>query len=341
MKTKSFLSVLCLSFGSFLQTLNAQNQVNLIASKDNTLYESNNGGFSNGIGVYLFAGKTGHGETRRGLVAFNIANNIPAGSTIDSVKLTLFMSRSISDAQTIRLFRVLADWGEGTSNASVQEGAGASSTSGDATWIHRFFNTSLWARVGGDFATTVSASQAVGGQTVGDSSFYTWGSTPQMVADVQSWLDTPANNFGWLLLGNESASTTVKRFDTRENPASAKRPTLTVFYRLQTSVAEQQLQTPLQFHLAQNYPNPFSGEAKSRSAGNPGTTIRFYLPTASLATLQILDVSGRVIATLVEGKINAGEHTAQWYAENATAGIYFYRLQAGAGVQTKKLIVLR
>ena len=58
---------------------------------------------------------------------------------------------------------------------------------------------------------TVSASQSVG--DIGD---YTW-SSAQMIADVQSWLDNPAINFGWLVLGDESTSTTTKRFDTRES----------------------------------------------------------------------------------------------------------------------------
>ncbi len=57
---------------------------------------------------------------------------------------------------------------------------------------------------------------------------YTWSST-QMVADVQSWLDDPASNFGWLVLGNETTIATAKRFDTRE---SASPPMLTIQYRV-------------------------------------------------------------------------------------------------------------
>lgn len=310
MKTSLFLSVWCFSFGFFLQTLNAQNSVSIPASKDNTLYEDAMGTLSNGKGPHIYAGKTGprgQERIRRCLLAFDLAS-IPAGAIIDSVKLRLLMSQSSSGAQMIQLRRVLANWGEGASNASEPGGGGVPATTGDATWLHRFFNATRWTNAGGDFATTASASQAVGGN-----GFYTWGSTPQMVADVQAWLDTPASNFGWSLLGNEESSMTAKRFDSREIPTAANRPTLTVFYRLQTSVAEQQLETPLQFHLAQNYPNPFSNEASSSTFGgrNPSTTISFYLPTTSPATLQILDVSGRVIATLVDGKINAGEHEVQ------------------------------
>ncbi|MDZ7313002.1 MAG: DNRLRE domain-containing protein [candidate division KSB1 bacterium] len=309
-------------------SVDAQLQISISASKDNTLYESSTGALSNGKGEYFFVGKTGRGEIRRALLAFDVAGNIPAGSVIDSVKLKLFMSRTSTSAgtQEIQLHRVLADWGEGTSNAGANEGTGASATTGDATWIHRFFNTTLWTNAGGDFMTTVSASQSVG-----NTGFYTWGSTPQMVADVQAWLDAPANNFGWLLMGNEEVSSTAKRFDSRENIAPANRPTLTVFYRLQTKV-EQKAQLPLsEFHLYQNYPNPF----------NPSTTIRFYLSAPIHATLKFYDAMGREVETLVDAKLEAGEHRWQWHASGHHNGIYFYRLQVGEFVESRKLILLR
>jgi len=91
----------------------------------------------------------------------------------------------------------------------------------DATWRHRFFDTIFWSMQGGDFSAIVSASQSVG--PVGQ---YTW-SSAQMVADVQSWVNDPVSNFGWLVLGDESAAGTTKRFDTRE---SASPPVLTIQY---------------------------------------------------------------------------------------------------------------
>jgi hypothetical protein len=88
------------------------------ASKDNTLYQSTLGDISNGAGDSFFAGLVGSrggSAIRRGLLAFDIADNIPAGSTINSVTLTLYMSQSRSGAETVELRDVLADWGEGTS----------------------------------------------------------------------------------------------------------------------------------------------------------------------------------------------------------------------------------
>src|SRR5881409_191969 len=198
--------------------------ISIFPSKDNTLYEYNpsEGDLSNALGNHFFAGTTVFGEIRRGVLAFDIAGNIPPGSTIIAASLSMNMSRTIDGtARTIELHKLLADWGEGTSHAPGEEGDGAPATTNDATWRHRFFDTIFWAMQGGDFSATVSASQSVG--PVGQ---YTW-SSAQMVADVQSWLDNPSSTFGWLVLGDESTNATSKRFDTRE---SASPPVLTIEY---------------------------------------------------------------------------------------------------------------
>src|SRR3954447_12316738 len=199
--------------------------VDLNPSKDNTLYEydPNLGDLSNALGDHFFAGKTGQGtgSLRRGLLAFNVAGSIPSGSTITSASLTLNMSKTISGTVTVELHKLLADWGEGTSQASGEEGLGAPATPNDATWRHRFYDNIFWTTQGGDFSATVSASQSVNG--LGP---YVW-SSAQMVQNVQSWLDNPASNFGWLVLGDESTSISSKRFDTRE---SASPPVLTIQY---------------------------------------------------------------------------------------------------------------
>jgi hypothetical protein len=221
---KTLLPLLfALSLGGMAPGLASADIININPSKDNTLYQyvEADGDRSNALGDHFFAGMTAQAEIRRGVVAFDIAGNIPAGSTITSVTLTMNMSRTISDARTVELHKLLADWGEGTSNANGQEGDGAPATTNDATWRHRFYDTIFWTMQGGDFSGTVSASQLVG-----DIGQYVWSSV-QMVADVQSWLDNPASNFGWLVLGDESTSPTSKRFDTRE---STSPPVLTIEY---------------------------------------------------------------------------------------------------------------
>lgn len=214
----------CVVFGVHVA---AADMVTLTASKDNTLYESATGALSNGIGISLFAGRTDDDELRRALLAFDVASAIPAGSTIVSVQLALSVTRvGNSTAYPFELRRVSGDWGEGASNAVIAGGGmGAPAAVGDATWLHRFFNTTLWNNAGGDFAGVASAVQAVG--AVGT---YQWGSTPAMVADVQSWLNAPVTNFGWLLLGDETVTFTAKRFASRENSDVTLVPLLTVSF---------------------------------------------------------------------------------------------------------------
>jgi hypothetical protein len=223
MTSKTLLTAaLAAAIGYTCTALASANIINIMPSKDNTLYEFDpkEGDFSNALGFHFFAGETAMSELRRGVLAFDIAGSIPPGSTITAASLSLNMSRSATNtAYVVELHKLLADWGEGTSIAPGEEGEGAPATTNDATWRHRFFDTIFWTTQGGDFSATVSASQSVGG-----TGHYMW-SSAQMVADVQSWLDNPASNFGWLVLGDETAIATAKRFDTRE---SASPPILTI-----------------------------------------------------------------------------------------------------------------
>lgn len=215
-----------LNFAIFLEPASAS-LVAIEPTGDNTLYESDTGARSNGAGTAMFVGRNSNtsGSIRRGVIRFDIAAAIPAGSVIDSVSLRLSNSAANVDDALIRLHRLAQAWGEGSSVASGGQGSGGPSTSGDATWLHTFYDTSFWTMPGGDFDATLTASATVGGP--GD---FTWNSTPAFVADVQSFLDQPLTNFGWIMVGDESAPGTAKRFSTREETDLALRPLLTVAY---------------------------------------------------------------------------------------------------------------
>jgi hypothetical protein len=88
---------------------------------------------------------------------------------------------------------------------------------------------------------------------------------------------------------------------------------------------------PEEFALLQNYPNPF----------NPNTTIKYRLPEKSSVTLKVFDVIGKEIATLVNEEKSAGSFEVEFNAEILTSGVYFYRLQAGSFVETKKMVLIK
>ena len=101
-------------------------------------------------------------------------------------------------------------------------------------------------------------------------------------------------------------------------------------------VEEQASRLPTAFSLSQNYPNPF----------NPVTTIRFTLPTPAQVDLSLYNLLGQHVATLVSGLREAGVHALRWDGRDdggveLASGVYLYRLQAGARVETRKLLLLR
>lgn len=193
----------------------------LQAAKDNTMYSSNNNS-SNGAGDYIFSGNNQGGSRRRALIAFDIDGSIPQGSVINNVTLTLVMNQTQAGSQLTSLHRVLADWGEAGSHAPGEEGGGGAAATGDATWLYRFFATTTWATLGGDFDPSSSAAVAVA-----DVGPYSW-SSAGMVSDVQDWLDNPATDFGWIIIGNELVSPSAKRFISRQNGSVILRPALEV-----------------------------------------------------------------------------------------------------------------
>jgi hypothetical protein len=94
---------------------------------------------------------------------------------------------------------------------------------------------------------------------------------------------------------------------------------------------EGELGLPKEFSLRQNYPNPF----------NPSTNIEFALPEQAVVSLKVYNLLGREISTLVSGKLNAGIHKIEFNASGLSTGLYFYRIQAGSFMQTKKMMLIK
>ena len=97
------------------------------------------------------------------------------------------------------------------------------------------------------------------------------------------------------------------------------------------SVSNTTNESPKKFKLNQNYPNPF----------NPITTIQYSIPQRSVVSLKVYDILGNEVATLVNEAKNVGIYTVSFNASQLASGIYFYKLQAGSFVETKKMILLK
>ncbi len=92
-----------------------------------------------------------------------------------------------------------------------------------------------------------------------------------------------------------------------------------------------QASIPSNLTLKQNFPNPF----------NPTTTIQFTLPQRAHVLLTVTDLLGRDLATVVDGELEAGTHTSVFDGNRFSSGVYFYRLQSGSLVETKKLVLIK
>ena len=281
-----------LLFGLLLtsQLILAQFSVAINPDKDNAIFSENNNSTGGGR---LYAGETCTGNSRRALIHFDIAGNVPAGSTITGATLTLNVDNdgSAAGAQVFTIHTVTTDWGEGTSSSS---GQGAPAVAPDATWNDAMFGTSTWTTPGGDFVGAPSAATTLAA-AFGN---YNWtGGT--MSADIQSWLDAPAGNFGWTLIGDETAGCTARRFGSKELGTT---PILTINYSCTTApnpICQNVIAYLDNSGVAIINPNDFDNGSTAVCGGNLSfssslTTftcaeIGSYLPTDSLVISAVFD----------------------------------------------------
>jgi polyhydroxybutyrate depolymerase len=98
-----------------------------------------------------------------------------------------------------------------------------------------------------------------------------------------------------------------------------------------TGIAENETNQPIEYALKQNYPNPF----------NPSTKINFTISQKGYVTLKVYDILGNEIVTLASGEKPAGTYELTWDATNLPSGVYFYQLNAGPFVETKKMLLVK
>ena len=103
-------------------------------------------------------------------------------------------------------------------------------------------------------------------------------------------------------------------------------------YQGVTSIGEERInRIPSEYFLSNNFPNPF----------NPSTTIRYSIPQSTNVVIKIFDILGNEIETLVNKEKPSGTYEITWYAENLPSGIYFYQLNAGSILETKKMNLIK
>ena len=184
---------------------------NINPSQDNTVAEELPDN-SSGACESIFSGKIDVPDgadpgARRALMQFDIAGNIPSGSTINSATLSMTVTRGSNHVDSIfTLHPLTAAWIEGNEGCGVRGGGQGEPSSGGVTW-----NTQPSFGVGS-------------GSTLINDTAPTW-SSAVMTSDVVNWFSNPGNNFGWVLIGDENNPTTTRRFDSSEG---ATPPVLTV-----------------------------------------------------------------------------------------------------------------
>jgi hypothetical protein len=196
------------------------------AVADATIFAEQGGGYAydgvaDGQGGSLWTSVLAAGVVRRALVRFDVSG-IPPGAVVLEAGVEAFMIR-LREPQTLALHRLTASWGEGPSNGG-DAGIGAPALPGDSTWTHRVWPDQRWAARGGDYLLTASATTPVNGWPAPVS----WASTPELVDDVQGWIDTPASNHGWMMIGTESGSQNATRLASRHDGSPIARPRLRV-----------------------------------------------------------------------------------------------------------------
>lgn len=172
----------------------------------------------------------------RVLYKFDIAASVPAGSTIEAAEMELSISRMIPDnARTsdFVLNRVLVDWGEGTGFG--ERPGGREAVEGEATWNNRFHPDQAWSAPGGQFGVDFAEEQSALIENVHGSktraTTYRFAMNAQGVADLQSMLDDPSANFGWVVTSaEESTGLTARRWVSRETRNEGPPPELKITY---------------------------------------------------------------------------------------------------------------
>jgi len=148
----------------------------------------------------------------------------------------------------------------------------------------------------------------------------------------------PSSNLSWVVSG-ESSGVCLKGVTKKPRPGTGDSSYRVCFSFGSSDVREvdgSEQSRPSEFSLSQNYPNPF----------NPVTNFQFTIPKSSHVKIEIFNIVGQKVATLLDGDMKPGLYTADWNGRDengktVSSGIYFYRLQAGDFSNMKKMVLVK
>lgn len=286
----------------------------LTATRDSTLFsERGTTGeeLANGAGNLLTATSSA-GGVRRALMHFDLSA-LPAESRYESVILRVHQLQAGVPSTNIQrntlLHRLLQDWGEGTTAGSE----GLPAEEGDSTWASRLFSLvtpQLWDAEGGDVAEQASAALGIRSEP-GAYAFQGQG----MVADVHRWLAGSEPNHGWLMMSEEGALNSQRRFASREQAEVEQRPTLTLVPA-----------PPYQAWRETHFPGMRVGEFLNPQGDPDGDGIANQIEYAYGQNPNVAD-SEAVIQIVLESLPTGGEQLRFFFRRDTTAWDLDYRLE--------------
>jgi len=148
---------------------------------------------------------------------------------------------------------------------------------------------------------------------------------------VRDMVNNPTTSYGFILmLGTEWYYRCIN-FASGDCIDATKRPLLQITYTTTTGITPVSGEIPSNFKIYQNYPNPF----------NPETNIKFDIPERSFTRIDVFDMLGRNIETLVNETIDAGSYNLNWNGGNFSSGEFFYRIVTNDFVETKRMTLLK
>jgi len=146
------------------------------------------------------------------------------------------------------------------------------------------------------------------------------------------WSDTTTSISYMWITEHTGFLASINSFDDEQNVNFAKSPNISFRSGVEVAIEDKTNPVITKYELHQNYPNPF----------NPKTVISYQLSVVSQVDLSIFNILGQKVATLISGKLPAGDYKAEWDAGSLPGGVYFYKLKAGNEFeQAKKMVLLK